>query len=130
MVAGKAEEDKFGKQQAWGQSTCKLLPGTAAVPLLYVDSISQGGTDHNKAAEEEPHKRAVQEARTSLERVRRGWGEAYMLRRTMAMPQQRRSPEKYIRQWGNLDPTPYSPGKPKRGLRQNPRYSVPNISMR
>lgn len=40
VAAGKAEEDKFGKQQAWGQSTCKLLPGTEAVPLLYVGNIS------------------------------------------------------------------------------------------
>jgi hypothetical protein len=40
VVADRAEEDKFGKQQAWGQSTCKLLPGTEAVLLLCVGNIS------------------------------------------------------------------------------------------
>jgi hypothetical protein len=56
VAAGKAEEDKFGKQQAWGQSTCKLLSGTGAVLLLFVGNISWGGTAHNRATEEEPHK--------------------------------------------------------------------------
>ena len=40
VVAGRAEEDKFGKQQASGQNTCKLLSGTGAVLLLCVGNIS------------------------------------------------------------------------------------------
>ena len=100
----RAEEDKFGKQQAWGQSTCKRRPGTGAAPLLYVGNISSEGTDRNKAAEEEPHKWAVQEARTSLAGVRKDWGEAYMRRRTMARPQQQRSPEKYHTAMGKPRP--------------------------
>jgi hypothetical protein len=92
-VAGRAEEDKFGKQQASGQNTCKLLSGTGVDPLLSAGNISQGGTDHSKAVEEEPHKWAVQAERTSLELVRRDWGEAYMRRRTKAKPLQQRLPE-------------------------------------
>jgi hypothetical protein len=40
VVADRPEEDKFGKQQASGQNTCKLLPGTGVDPLLSLGNIA------------------------------------------------------------------------------------------
>lgn len=111
-VEGRPEGDKLGTQQAWERSTCKQLPGTEAVPPLCAGNISSGGTDRNKAEEEEPHRWAVQEARTSWVGVRKDWGEAYMRSRTAARPQQQRSPQEWLQYWGILDPIPYSPEKP------------------
>jgi hypothetical protein len=56
VAADRPEEDKFGKQQAWGQNTYKLLSGTGAAPLLSVDNISRGDMDRNRAEAAEPHK--------------------------------------------------------------------------
>ncbi len=86
VVADRPAEDKFGTPQAWERSTCRQLPGTGAVPPLYADNISWGGTDRNKAEEAEPRKWAVPEARTSWVGVRKDWVEAYMQPRTTARP--------------------------------------------
>lgn len=86
-------EDKLCKGQAWERNTGKQSLGMGAVPPLAAGSISQGGTDRNKAEAAEQHKWVVQGVRKSSARVRRDWGEACTRRRTMARPRQQQSLE-------------------------------------